>query len=88
MYSCIYGTLIIEQAEMKIMCFYCQSDIDSPEEINQNPISNSLITHKTFFNPSQSSGFCLCLFWGVVKGRRQRKIRWDTVFLTEDSSVG
>lgn len=64
-YSYIYDIynmwcIIIEQAEMKIMCFYCQSDIDSPKEINQNPISNSLITHKTFFSPSQSSGVCLC----------------------------
>lgn len=61
MCRCIYGALITEQAETKIMYFYCQSDVDSPEEINQKPISNSLITHMTFFNPSQSSGFCLCL---------------------------
>lgn len=44
---------------MKITYFYCQSDGGTPEEINQNPVSNSLITHKTFFSPSQSSGFCL-----------------------------
>lgn len=49
MYGCIYGALIIEQAEMKIIYFYCQSDIDSLEEISQNPVSNSLIIHKTFF---------------------------------------
>lgn len=78
-YSCIYGALIIEQAEMKKkLYFYCQSDVDSPKEINQNPISNSLITHKIFFTPTQSSGFCLSLLWGVVK-EKSEKIRRDTL---------
>lgn len=40
--SCIYGALIItEQAEMKIMYYYCQSDVDAHEQSNQNLISHA-----------------------------------------------
>jgi len=60
--SCICGALVnAEQAEMKIMYFYCQSDVEFHEESNQNPFSSSLRKSPGFYFSAllnlQVSGF-------------------------------
>lgn len=89
--SCIYGALInAEQAEMKIMYFYCQSDVDAHEESNKNPISNSLRKspwwHFSALLNLQVSGFVWSgEWWRREVGERSER---DTVFLTEENLVG